>query len=136
MCCSSVCLSLHDFLNILYSEIYCGCVPKHWFLLIEQLSGLLLDEAQVRAIIDEIKNVIIASATRKRERSERTKAEDFDADEGELLKEENEQEEEVFDQVSLPRNCLSVFSWVVSRTLSFAIYVRMLTYLFFLNFPF
>ncbi|ONM59011.1 Importin-5 [Zea mays] len=65
-----------------------------------QLSGLLLDEAQVRAIIDEIKNVIIASATRKRERSERTKAEDFDADEGELLKEENEQEEEVFDQVS------------------------------------
>ncbi|KAF8664584.1 hypothetical protein HU200_054767 [Digitaria exilis] len=65
-----------------------------------QLSGRLLDEAQVRAISDEIKNVIIASATRKRERTERTKAEDFDADEGELLKEENEQEEEVFDQVS------------------------------------
>lgn len=65
-----------------------------------QLSGLLLDQTQVRAISDEIKNVIIASATRKRERSERTKAEDFDADEGELLKEENEQEEEVFDQVS------------------------------------
>uniref|UniRef100_M8CRZ7 Importin-5 n=1 Tax=Aegilops tauschii TaxID=37682 RepID=M8CRZ7_AEGTA len=65
----------------------------------EQLSGCLLDENQVRAISDEIKNVIIASATRKRDRSERTKAEDFDADEGELLKEENEQEEEVFDQV-------------------------------------
>uniref|UniRef100_A0ACD5YX68 Uncharacterized protein n=1 Tax=Avena sativa TaxID=4498 RepID=A0ACD5YX68_AVESA len=64
-----------------------------------QLSGRLLDENQVRAISDEIKNVIIASATRKRDRSERTKAEDFDADEGELLKEENEQEEEVFDQV-------------------------------------
>ncbi|VAH44485.1 unnamed protein product [Triticum turgidum subsp. durum] len=64
-----------------------------------QLSGCLLDENQVRAISDEIKNVIIASATRKRDRSERTKAEDFDADEGELLKEENEQEEEVFDQV-------------------------------------
>lgn len=30
---------------------------------------------------------------------ERTKAEDFDADERELLDEENEQEEEVFDQV-------------------------------------
>ena len=66
-----------------------------------QLSGRLLDETQVRAISDEIKNVIIASATRKRERTERTKAEDFDADEGELLKEENEQEEEVFDQVRL-----------------------------------
>ncbi|KAM0885113.1 hypothetical protein ACQ4PT_030536 [Festuca glaucescens] len=64
-----------------------------------QISGRLLDENQVRAISDEIKNVIIASATRKRDRSERTKAEDFDADEGELLKEENEQEEEVFDQV-------------------------------------
>jgi hypothetical protein len=68
---------------------------------IEQVSGRLLDENQVRAISDEIKNVIIASATRKRDRTERTKAEDFDADEGELLKEENEQEEEVFDQVFL-----------------------------------
>jgi hypothetical protein len=77
----------------------------------EQISGRLLDENQVRAISDEIKNVIIASATRKRDRSERTKAEDFDADEGELLKEENEQEEEVFDQVMFVDmfwNCLSL----------------------------
>lgn len=66
-----------------------------------QISGTLLGEGQVRAIVDEIKNVITASATRRRERSERAKAEDFDADEGELLQEENEQEEEVFDQVSL-----------------------------------
>ncbi|ONK75287.1 uncharacterized protein A4U43_C03F15290 [Asparagus officinalis] len=64
-----------------------------------QLSGPLLDEAQVRSIVDEIKHVITASTTRKRERSERTKAEDFDAEEGELLEEENEQEEELFDQV-------------------------------------
>lgn len=49
--------------------------------------------------MDEIKHVITASTTRKRERAERTKAEDFDAEEGELLKEENEQEEELFDQV-------------------------------------
>ena len=34
--------------------------------------------------------------------SERTKAEDFNADDGELLKEENEHEEEVFDQVMFP----------------------------------
>jgi hypothetical protein len=76
----------------------------------KQLSGRLLDENQVRAISDEIKNVIIASATRKRDRTERTKAEDFDADEGELLKEENEQEEEVFDQViflDMFWNCVS-----------------------------
>jgi ribosomal protein L12E/L44/L45/RPP1/RPP2 len=76
-------------------------------ILVEQLSGRLLDETQVRAVSDEIKNVIIASATRKRDRTERTKAEDFDADEGELLKEENEQEEEVFDQVF----CCEMIFW-------------------------
>ncbi|GMI97486.1 EMBRYO DEFECTIVE 2734, (karyopherin enabling the transport of the cytoplasmic HYL1 [Hibiscus trionum] len=64
-----------------------------------QISGTLLDESQVRSIVDEIKQVITASASRKRERAERAKAEDFDAEEGELIKEENEQEEEVFDQV-------------------------------------
>ncbi|PPD84033.1 hypothetical protein GOBAR_DD19034 [Gossypium barbadense] len=64
-----------------------------------QISGPLLDESQVRSIVDEIKQVITASASRKRERAERAKAEDFDAEEGELIKEENEQEEEVFDQV-------------------------------------
>lgn len=65
-----------------------------------QVAGLLLDEGQVRSIVEEIKQVLTASSSRKRERSERAKAEDFDAEEGELLKEENEQEEEVFDQVS------------------------------------
>ncbi|EPS66414.1 hypothetical protein M569_08363, partial [Genlisea aurea] len=64
-----------------------------------QISGQLLDENQVRSIVDEIKHVITASSGRKKERAERTKAEDFDAEEGEFLKEENEQEEEVFDQV-------------------------------------
>lgn len=49
--------------------------------------------------MDEIKQVITASSTRKAERAERVKAEDFDAEEGEILKEENEQEEELFDQV-------------------------------------
>ncbi|KAK6937001.1 Importin repeat 4 [Dillenia turbinata] len=64
-----------------------------------QISGPLLDESQVKCIVDEIKQVIVASSSRKRERAERAKAEDFDAEEGELLREENEQEEEVFDQV-------------------------------------
>ncbi|XP_072067339.1 uncharacterized protein [Arachis hypogaea] len=64
-----------------------------------QISGMLLDESQVKSIVDEIKQVIAASSSRKRERAERTKAEDFDAEESELIKEENEQEEEVFDQV-------------------------------------
>ncbi|KAL9274571.1 Importin-5-like protein [Drosera capensis] len=64
-----------------------------------QICGPLLDESQVRSIVDEIKQVITASSSRKANRAERSKAEDFDAEEGELLKEENEQEEEVFDQV-------------------------------------
>ncbi|KAL3351052.1 hypothetical protein AABB24_019583 [Solanum stoloniferum] len=64
-----------------------------------QISGLLLDEGQVRSIVDEIKQVITASSSRTSERAERAKAEDFDAEEGEFLREENEQEEEVFDQV-------------------------------------
>lgn len=64
-----------------------------------QISGPLLVQSQVRCIVDEIKQVITASSARKKERAERAKAEDFDAEEGELLKEENEQEEEVFDQV-------------------------------------
>ena len=50
-------------------------------------------------MVEEFKQVITASSTRKRERAERTQTEDFDAEEGELLEEENEQEEEVFDQV-------------------------------------
>ncbi|XP_073272643.1 uncharacterized protein [Primulina huaijiensis] len=64
-----------------------------------QISGPLLDESQVKSIVDELKQVITASSSRKGERAERTKSEDFDAEEGEFLKEENEQEEEVFDQV-------------------------------------
>ena len=66
-----------------------------------QISGVLVDEGQVRSVVDEVKLVITASSSRKRERAERAKAEDFDAEEGELIKEENEQEEEVFDQVSI-----------------------------------
>ncbi|XVE90185.1 hypothetical protein DITRI_Ditri20bG0058100 [Diplodiscus trichospermus] len=64
-----------------------------------QISGVFLDEGQVRCIVDEIKQVITASSARKQERAERARAEDFDAEEGEMLKEENEQEEEVFGQV-------------------------------------
>lgn len=65
-----------------------------------QISGNLLDEGKIRSIVDEIKQVMTASSSRKRERGERANAEDFDAEEGELIKEENEQEEEIFDQVS------------------------------------
>ncbi|KAG2300104.1 hypothetical protein Bca52824_036576 [Brassica carinata] len=51
-----------------------------------QISGNLLDRRKIRSIVDEVKQ-------------ERANAEDFDAEEGELIKEENEQEEEIFDQV-------------------------------------
>ncbi|KAK4788129.1 hypothetical protein SAY86_019448 [Trapa natans] len=64
-----------------------------------QISGPLLDQSQVKSVVDELKQVITASSSRKREWADRTKVEDFDAEEGELLKEENEIEEEVFEQV-------------------------------------
>ncbi|XP_071735518.1 uncharacterized protein [Rutidosis leptorrhynchoides] len=64
-----------------------------------QICGPLLDENQVRSIVEELKQAMTASASRRNERAERVKAEDFDAEEGEMLKEENEQEEELFDQV-------------------------------------
>ncbi|GMH00102.1 hypothetical protein Nepgr_001941 [Nepenthes gracilis] len=64
-----------------------------------QISGTFLDESQVRSIVDEIKQVLTASSSRRRVRAQRAKAEDFDAEEGELLREENEHEEVVFDQV-------------------------------------
>ncbi|KAE8684056.1 ARM repeat superfamily protein isoform 2 [Hibiscus syriacus] len=53
-----------------------------------EICGPFLDEGQIRCIVDEIKQVIIASSARKQERGERAKAEDFDAEEGEMLKEE------------------------------------------------
>ncbi|KAL4275549.1 hypothetical protein AHAS_Ahas20G0118300 [Arachis hypogaea] len=83
--------------NSMNTEIYASMLDSLNECL--QISGMLLDESQVRSIVDEIKQVITASSSRKRERAERTKAEDFDAEESELIKEENEQEEEVFDQV-------------------------------------
>lgn len=69
-------------------------------ILLDQLSGTLLEENQVRSAVEGIKEVIVASTNRRIERTERSKAEDFDSEEEELLREENEQEDEIFDQVS------------------------------------
>lgn len=82
-----------------YFTCYWNCVLIHHTL---QISGPLLDESQVKSIVDEIKHVITASSSKKRESWESKNCR-FDAEEGELLKEENEQEQEVFDQVSLLR---------------------------------
>lgn len=68
--------------------------------LIMQTAGVMLDGGHIKSMVDEFKQAITASCTRKRERAERAKTEDFDAEEGELLQEENAQEEEVFDQAS------------------------------------
>jgi hypothetical protein len=69
---------------------------------LDQLSGTLLEENQVRSAVEGIKEVIVASTNRRIERTERARAEDFDSEEEELLREENEQEDEIFDQVSYP----------------------------------
>lgn len=74
--------------------------------------------------MDEIKQVMIASASRKQERADRAKAEDFDVEEGELVKEENELEEEIFDRVCFVTQYLIsfwLFDWLiifVSMTIS------------------
>ncbi|GJN23631.1 hypothetical protein PR202_gb11295 [Eleusine coracana subsp. coracana] len=64
-----------------------------------QLSGELFEESHVRSIVEGIKEVIVASTNRRIERTERAKAEDYDSEEEELVREENEQEDEILDQV-------------------------------------
>jgi hypothetical protein len=64
-----------------------------------QITGPILEESQVKSIVEEMKNVLSASLTRKSVRAEREKAEDFDAEEGELINEENEEEDDLFDQI-------------------------------------
>ncbi|CAN4087801.1 unnamed protein product [Withania somnifera] len=64
-----------------------------------KICGELLDESQVRSIVDEIKHVMEESSRRKAELTERVKSEDFDAEEAELLRDEREQEVEVFSEV-------------------------------------
>ncbi|XP_060195697.1 uncharacterized protein LOC132624936 isoform X2 [Lycium barbarum] len=64
-----------------------------------QICGPLLNEGQVRSIVDEIKHVITDSSSRKQELREREKMEDFDDEEAELLSKESNQEERVFDNV-------------------------------------
>ena len=65
-----------------------------------RISGLLLEPKKIKKTVDEFKQVITTNMSRKRERTERSRSEDFDAEEGELLQEENSEEELVFDQVS------------------------------------
>ncbi|MBA0770582.1 hypothetical protein Gotri_019201 [Gossypium trilobum] len=85
---------IHHLLRIyIYANISCA------FMWNFGICGPFLDEGQIKCIVDEIKQVITASSARKQERAERAKAEDFDEEEGEMLKEENEQEEEVFGQL-------------------------------------
>ncbi|KAH9315236.1 hypothetical protein KI387_023863 [Taxus chinensis] len=64
-----------------------------------QISGLILGPEWIKKMVDEFKQIITASMSRKGERTERSKSEDFDAEERELLQEENLEEEEVFDQI-------------------------------------
>ncbi|XP_055819056.1 uncharacterized protein LOC129887853 isoform X2 [Solanum dulcamara] len=64
-----------------------------------KISAPLLDEGQVRSIVDEIKKVLTDSFNRKLEQAERTKSEDFDAEESDLNYEEFELEEDIFHYV-------------------------------------
>lgn len=63
-----------------------------------QTVGTLVEPSQIKIMVDEFKQVLTASSTRKKERAERSHTEDFDAEESEIVQEENQQEEEIFDQ--------------------------------------
>lgn len=63
-----------------------------------KLVGTLVEPGQIKVMVDEFKQVLTASSTRKKERAERSHTEDFDAEENEIVQEENEQEEEIFEQ--------------------------------------
>ncbi|OIS96750.1 hypothetical protein A4A49_16246 [Nicotiana attenuata] len=64
-----------------------------------QICGPLLNEEQVCSIIGDIKHVITECSRRKGELTERAKSKDFDVEAAELLREEREQEDEVFENV-------------------------------------
>lgn len=94
------CNQLIPFSFVLYCLLCAGNSDNLLSILLGQISGTLLEENQVRSVVEGVKEVIVASANRRIERTERAKAEDFDSEEEELLREENEQEDEIFDQVS------------------------------------
>ena len=54
-----------------------------------QISSLLFELEQIKKMVDEFKQVITASMRRKHARTERSRYEDFDAEEGDLLQEES-----------------------------------------------
>ncbi|KAH7315386.1 hypothetical protein KP509_21G047300 [Ceratopteris richardii] len=64
-----------------------------------KIVGIFLEGNHVKSMVDEFKQAITAINTRKRERAERAKTEDFGPEEGEILLEENALEEEIFDQI-------------------------------------
>ncbi|KAK6802334.1 hypothetical protein RDI58_000114 [Solanum bulbocastanum] len=61
-----------------------------------QICGPLLNEDQLRPIVDEIKHVITESSNSQRKLTEREKTEDFDAEEAELLRGEKHRQDQIF----------------------------------------
>ncbi|PHT40214.1 hypothetical protein CQW23_19068, partial [Capsicum baccatum] len=64
-----------------------------------EISGALLDEGQVRCIVDEIKRVLSVILRQKQDRAERTEVEEFDAEESDINEEIEEEEEDLFIEV-------------------------------------
>ncbi|XP_015167142.1 importin-5-like [Solanum tuberosum] len=61
-----------------------------------QICGPLLNEDQLRPIVDEIKHVITESSNSQGKLTEREKTEDFDAEEAELLRGEKHRQDQIF----------------------------------------
>ncbi|XP_015167122.1 importin-5-like [Solanum tuberosum] len=61
-----------------------------------QICGPLLNEDQLRPVVDEIKHVITENLNSQGKLTEREKTEDFDAEEAELLRGEKHQQDQIF----------------------------------------
>ncbi|XP_049389622.1 uncharacterized protein LOC125853905 isoform X1 [Solanum stenotomum] len=61
-----------------------------------QICGPLLNDDQLRPIVDEIKHVITESSNSQRKLTEREKTEDFDAEEADLLRGEKHRQDQIF----------------------------------------
>lgn len=79
----------------------CKLFTKGFFFFFFQISGALLDEGQVRCIVDEIKRVLSVILRQKQDLAERTEVEEFDSEESDINEEIEEEEEDLFIEVCM-----------------------------------
>ncbi|KAH0727957.1 hypothetical protein KY284_003822 [Solanum tuberosum] len=90
----SIILNLVEALHETETEIYVHMLNT--LLQCLQICGPLLNEDQLRPVVDEIKHVITENLNSQGKLTEREKKEDFDAEEAELMRGEKHQQDQIF----------------------------------------